>query len=475
MLLQTYGEETQILSTPDYSQAAVSRSPSTGVEIARYPYQTADELEQALERVQRGFEKWSRVDLSERAEVLRKMAAALRANQDVLARMEAAEMGKPIVQGRAEVEKTANLCEWYAEHGPAMLEPQPTAVEDNKAFVAFRPMGAVLAVMPWNFPVWQILRGAVPAILSGNPYVLKHAPNVMGCAYLLQKTWAAAGLPEGLFEVINVDNAGVSKAIKDPRIASIAVTGSVGAGAAIASQAGAALKKCVLELGGSDPFIVLADADLDEAVQAATVGRFQNTGQICIAAKRIIVEKSIAAEFEQKFAAKVAALQVGDPMLESTYIGPMARFDLRDEIDGQVQKTVAEGARLVLGGKKVAGAGNYYEPTILADVKPGMTSFVQEVFGPVASIIVADDADHAIELANDSEFGLSGSLWTGDAIKATALASKIVSGGVFINGYSASDPRVPIGGVKKSGYGRELSHFGLHEFCNIQTVWLDRR
>lgn len=460
---------------PDYKEAAVSLSPATGEEIARYRYQTAEELEEALVRVKAAFEKWRDVSVGERAAVLTKMAQALRTNLNDLARMEAVEMGKPISQGRAEVEKTAVLCEWYAEHGPRMLEPEPTLVEDNKAYVAFRPLGPVLAVMPWNFPIWQILRGAVPAILSGNPYVLKHAPNVMGCAYLLQKTWAAAGLPEGVFEVLNITPEGVSAAIRDPRIASVAVTGSVGAGSAIAAQAGAALKKCVLELGGSDPFIVLADANVDEAVKAATVGRFQNTGQICIAAKRIIVEKPVLKEFEEKFVSAVAALKIGDPLDDSTYIGPMARYDLRDEIDTQVQKTVGEGARVLLGGRKVAGSGNYYEPTILTDIKPGMTSFVEEVFGPVASIIAADSADHAIELANDSEFGLAGSLWTGNAEEAKAMASKIVSGAVFINGYTASDPRVPIGGVKKSGFGRELSHYGLHEFCNIQTVWLDRR
>lgn len=461
--------------TLDYAGDAISLNPADGKEIKRYPFESEAQLENSLTRVQKAFEHWKDVSPQNRAAILVKMAEALRAQVEPLARMEAIEMGKPITQGRAEVEKCALLCEWYAEHGPKMLEPEPTSVENNKAFIAYRPLGAVLAVMPWNFPLWQIMRGAVPIILSGNPYVLKHAPNVMGCAYLLQKAWVDAGLPDGVFEVLNVTPAGVSKAIKDPRITTVAVTGSVGAGSAIASQAGAALKKCVLELGGSDPFIVLADADIDEAVKAATIGRFQNAGQICIAAKRIIVEQSVAKEFEDKYVAAVAALKIGDPLDDETYIGPMARYDLRDELDGQVQATVREGARLLLGGKKIEGAGNFYEPTILADVKQGMTSFVQEVFGPVASLIVAKDAAHAIELANDSEFGLAGSLWTGDSEKAKALAAQLVTGGVFINGYTASDPRVPIGGVKKSGFGRELSHFGLHEFCNAQTVWLDRR
>ncbi len=346
---------------------------------------------------------------------------------------------------------------------------------DDKAHIAYLPLGPVLAVMPWNFPIWQVLRGAVPIILAGNSYVLKHAPNVMGCAYLMRDAWREAGLPEGVFEVINVTPDGVSAAIADPRIAAVAVTGSVRAGSAIAAQAGAALKKCVLELGGSDPFIVLADADLEEAVKAATVGRFQNSGQICVAAKRIIVEASVMERFTERFVAAVQNLKVGDPLAPDTYIGPMARYDLRDELDGQVRATLDEGARLLLGGEKISGVGNYYAPTVLADVTPSMTAFREELFGPVASLIVARDAEHAVELANDSEFGLAGSVWTADVALARKIAGRLETGGVFINGYVASDPRVAIGGVKKSGFGRELSHFGLREFCNAQTVWEDRR
>jgi len=284
-----------------------------------------------------------------------------------------------------------------------------------------------------------------------------------------------AGLPKGAFTALNVEPDLVSRAIKDSRIAAVAVTGSVRAGSAIAAQAGAALKKSVLELGGSDPFIVLADADIDQAVKAAVIGRFQNVGQICIAAKRIILEEPIAKEFTEKFVAAVKALKTGNPSEDATFIGPMARYDLRDELHGQVQATLFEGAQLLLGGNKVEGAGNFYEPTILANVKPGMTSFDQEVFGPVASLIVAKDAEDAIALANNSEFGLSGAIWTANKEFAKRLAQRLESGGVFINGFSASDPRVPIGGVKKSGYGRELSHFGVHEFMNAQTVWIDRK
>lgn len=455
--------------------AAISRNPATGAELARYPYQDAVALEASLASAQRGFETWSQTPVEERAQALLRMAKALRANAETMARMTTSEMGMPISQSRGEIEKCAKLCEWYAEHGPAMLADEPTLVEDDKAVVAYLPLGPVLAVMPWNFPVWQVMRGAVPIIFGGNSYVLKHAPNVMGGAHLLGQAWAKAGLPEGVFEVINVEPPLVSVAIADPRIAMVAVTGSVGAGAAIAAQAGAALKKCVLELGGSDPFIVLADADLDAAVKAAVTSRFNNAGQVCIAAKRIILEAPIAEAFTERFVAAVQALKLGDPQADDTFIGPMARFDLRDELDGQVQATLAEGASLLLGGHRLEGEGNYYAPTILGDVTPDMTAFRKEIFGPVASLIVARDAEHAVELANDSEFGLGGALWTRDDAKAQKLARRIVSGAVFINGFTASDPRVPIGGVKKSGYGRELSHFGLREFLNVQTIWRDRR
>lgn len=453
--------------------AAISRSPATGQELARYTFEDAAQLEASLARTDAAFRQWRETSIAERVAVLRKMAEVLRANVEPMARMEAQEMGMPVTQARGEINKCANLCEWYADNGPAMLEDEKTSIEG--AYISYLPLGPVLAVMPWNFPTWQVMRGAVSIILGGNTYVLKHAPNVMGCAYQLRDAWLQAGLPEGVFEVLNVEPPLVSKAIADDRIASIAVTGSVGAGAAIASQAGAALKKCVLELGGSDAFIVLADADLDAAVKAAVASRFGNCGQVCIAAKRMILEESIAPAFTEKLLAAVKALKIGDPLADDTFVGPMARFDLRDELHGQVQQAIADGATLLLGGHKLDGEGNYYAPTVLADVKPGNTAFKKEIFGPVASLIVARDAEHALELANDSEFGLSGAIWTADKAKAQHMARRLVSGGVFINGFSASDPRVPIGGVKKSGFGRELSHFGLREFTNPQTVWIDRK
>ena len=454
---------------------AISRNPASGEILSAQPYINDQQIDAAIAANHQAFLAWRQQPLTLRAEKLRALAAAIRARSEEMAQMITAEMGKPILQARGEVEKSASLCDWYAEHGPAMLATEPTQVENNQAVIEYRPLGPVLAVMPWNFPLWQVLRGAVPILLAGNSYLLKHAPNVMGCAMLTEALFRDAGLPAHLFSVINADNAGVSQAINDARIAAVTVTGSVRAGSAIGAQAGAALKKCVLELGGSDPFIVLKDADLDAAVQAAVAGRYQNTGQVCAAAKRFIIERDIADAFSEKFVAAVRQLKMGDPRAEENYIGPMARYDLRDELHQQVTATLAEGATLLVGGEKQAGAGNYYLPTVLSNVTPAMTAFRQEMFGPVATITVADNAEHALTLANDSEFGLMATIYTADDALAADMAARLECGGVFINGYSASDARVAFGGVKKSGFGRELSHFGLHEFCNVQTVWRNRR
>ncbi|HEY1858020.1 NAD-dependent succinate-semialdehyde dehydrogenase [Acidocella sp.] len=454
---------------------SVSQNPATGEVFAHHPFATPAEIDLALTRSAAAAALWRQVPVEERAAFLVRLAASLRDRKEALAAMMTQEMGKPIIQARAEVEKCAFLCEWYAENGPKFLAPQLVAVDKGQARQEFRPLGPILAVMPWNFPAWQVLRGAAGMLLAGNTYVLKHAPNVMGGAYLLRDAIVAAGAPEGLFEVVHATPEGVSVMIEDPRIVAVALTGSTRAGAAIARQAGAVLKKSILELGGADAFIVLSDADLDAAVRSAVAGRFQNTGQVCLAAKRIIVEQPIAEAFEALFVEAVKVLKVGDPLREDTYIGPMARYDLRDELHRQVELSVSEGARLVMGGHRLEGTGNFYAPTILADVQPGMVAFDQELFGPVASLIVARDAAHAIELANDSEFGLAGSIWTADLDQANRMATQIETGGVFINGDVASDPRLTVGGVKKSGFGRELSSFGLHEVCNIQTVWIDRR
>ncbi|MEZ0531879.1 succinate-semialdehyde dehydrogenase [Enterobacter sp. KB-221C9] len=459
-----------------YSSAthALSVNPATGETLAAYPWATPEEVERAISQADAGYRQWRRESVSHRAQKLRDLGAALRNRAEEMAQTISREMGKPILQARAEVAKSAGLCDWYAEHGPAMLRAEPTLVENHNAVIEYRPLGPILAVMPWNFPLWQVLRGAVPILLAGNSYLLKHAPNVLGSAELIGQIFADAGFPEGVFGWVNATNDGVSQAINDRRIAAVTVTGSVRAGAAIGAQAGAALKKCVLELGGSDPFIVLNDADLDLAVKAAVAGRYQNTGQVCAAAKRFIVEEGIAEAFTQRFVEAVSALKLGAPDREEHFIGPMARFDLRDELHQQVQATLAEGATLLLGGEKIGGEGNYYAPTVLTNVTPSMTAFRQELFGPVAAITVAKDAEHALTLANDSDFGLSATVFTADAALADKFSRELECGGVFINGFSASDARVAFGGVKKSGFGRELSHFGLHEFCNVQTVWKDR-
>lgn len=459
---------------PSRGEAAASINPSTGEILDRYPYETEDDVERTLRRSRQGFEIWSKTSAATRVAVIRQVAAILRRDVDQIAKVATAEMGKPIQQARAEVEKCAAMCDWYAEHGEALVADQPSSIGPN-AYVAYRPIGTILAVMPWNFPFWQVLRGAVPILVGGNGYLLKHAPNVMGCAYLVKSVLREAGLPEGVFDVVNITNDLVSRVIADSRIAAVTVTGSVRAGSAIAAQAGAALKKTVLELGGSDPFIVLADADIDRAVQAALVGRFQNTGQICIAAKRIILEQPIADAFTERFVEGVKALTLGDPMSENTYLGPIARADLRDELHEQVQSSVQDGATLLLGGAMPEGRGYFYPATVLASVRPGMAAFDRETFGPVAALTVASDVQEAVELANSSDYGLSGALWTSDSKLARQLASEVETGGFFVNGFSASDPRVPIGGVKKSGYGRELSNYGIHEFMNVQTVWFERK
>lgn len=459
-----------------YSSAthALSVNPATGETLATYPWATSEEVEQAITLADAGFRQWRGESVSHRAQKLRDLGAALRQRGEEMAQMISREMGKPIVQARAEVAKSAGLCDWYAEHGPAMLRAEPTLVENQNAVIEYRPLGPILAVMPWNFPLWQVLRGVVPILLAGNSYLLKHAPNVLGSAALIGQIFADAGIAQGVFGWVNATNDGVSQAINDRRIAAVTVTGSVRAGAAIGAQAGAALKKCVLELGGSDPFIVLNDADLDLAVRAAVTGRYQNTGQVCAAAKRFIIEEGIADDFTRRFVAAVTALKMGAPDREENDIGPMARFDLRDELHQQVQATLAEGATLLLGGEKISGEGNYYAPTVLSHVTPTMTAFRQELFGPVAAITVAKDAEHALQLANDSDFGLSATVFTANETLAGKFSRELECGGVFINGFSASDARVAFGGVKKSGFGRELSHFGLHEFCNVQTVWKNR-
>lgn len=458
------------------ADSAVSINPANGDIIERFPWLDSADRDKALNAAVQGFQRWRDMPVGERAAVLVRVAAYFREHAERFARTMTLEMGKPIRQARSEVEKCAKVCEWYAEFGPPMIADEPTAVEDEKAYISFLPIGVVLAIMPWNFPLWQVIRGAVPIMLAGNGFLLKHAPNVVRTALNVQEAFAAAGAPDGAYLVFNVHQVAVAEVIADRRVAAVSLTGSVRAGAAVAAEAGRNIKKSVLELGGSDPFIVLADADLDKAVQAAVEARFQNAGQICIAAKRIIVEAPVVEAFTSRFVEAVKALKVGDPLDEHTYVGPMARRDLRDELDAQVHRTLEEGAQLMVGGEPIGpAAGAFYAPTVLTGVKPGMTAFREETFGPVAAIIVAEDAEQAVAFANDSKFGLSGAIWTADTALAKSIARRLETGGVFINGFAASDPRTPIGGIKKSGYGRELSHFGIREFTNAQIVWQDRR
>lgn len=451
---------------------ATSRNPANGELIATYAYQTQSEVESLLDANAAAFRLWRATPMRERVAAYRRLSATLRERSESLAMLITAEMGKTIGAARGEVEKCASTIDWIAENGPAILADEPVTVEgDDQVHVSYLPIGTILAVMPWNFPLWQVVRASGPIMLSGNGFLLKHAPNVMGSAYALQDAYEAAGFPKGLFANLITDNDTVARTIEDPRVAAVTLTGSMRAGSAVAATAGKALKKSLLELGGADAFIVLADANVDLAVKAAIEARFQNAGQVCLAAKRFILERPIAEEFTRKFVAAAGQLKVGDPLDSASNLGPMARGDLRDELHTQVERTIAAGAILLLGGKKVAGPGNYYEPTVLADVTPGMAAFDEETFGPVAAITVAENAEQAILLANTSDYGLGGSLWTQDVERAQRIARRLETGGVFINGFPASNARIPVGGVKKSGYGRELSHFGLREFTNAQAVW----
>jgi succinate-semialdehyde dehydrogenase/glutarate-semialdehyde dehydrogenase len=381
------------------------------------------------------------------------------------------EMGKPIGQAEAEARKCAWVCRYYADQAEVMLRDEVVETEAMRSYVAFEPLGPVLAVMPWNFPFWQVFRFAAPALMAGNVGLLKHAANVTGCALRIEQVLREAGFGDA-FHALVIPAAAVARLLEDPRLKAATLTGSEGAGRAVGGRAGAMLKKTVLELGGADPFIVLADADLDRAVAVGVQARMQNNGQSCIAAKRFIVEKPIAEAYITRYVQQVEALRVGDPMDPATDVGPLARADLREEIDQQVQRARAQGARLRTGGHALERPGWFYAPTVLVDVQPGTVAFEEELFGPVAAFTVADDAEHALALANQTRFGLGGAIFTEDRRKGEALARRLEAGCAFVNGLVKSDPRLPFGGVKDSGYGRELAAFGIREFVNIKTVWI---
>jgi succinate-semialdehyde dehydrogenase/glutarate-semialdehyde dehydrogenase len=454
------------------NQVFESINPAIGEAFATTRVWDDDTVEQALEKSARQAKAWAKTAFSKRRALLEAVADQLESERDRLAGLVTAEMGKLAVEARAEVDKCVWVCRYYAEHAESFLADDPVPTDAWRSMVAHQPLGAVLAVMPWNFPLWQVFRFAAPAVAAGNVGLLKHASNVMQCSEAIEDIFRRAGAPQGLFTHLPIRSATVADLIADTRIAAVTLTGSEPAGRAVAGQAGKALKKSVLELGGSDPFIVLEDADLDLAVKKAVQSRYMNAGQSCIAAKRFIIVESVADAFAQKMTDAVRALRPGDPNDDDTTLAPMARADLRDEIHEQVEDATANGAELLTGGKPVDGPGFFYAPTVLSGITPSMRAYSEELFGPVASLFRVKDEVQAIELANDSDFGLGGSVWTKDRDRGIAAARQLACGCAFVNELVKSDPRVPFGGVKMSGYGRELSHHGILEFVNAKTIWV---
>lgn len=449
-----------------------STNPTTGETLAQYDEMSPAGIQLALTRAAEAFSTWRRTSFAERSAVHRHAAAELRRRKADLARLMALEMGKPVSQGEGEVEKCAATCEFFAEHAAALLADQDVATEAARSFVTFKPLGVVLGVMPWNFPLWQVFRYTAPALMAGNTTLLKHASNVSGCALAIEEIWTAAGAPAGVFHTLRLGSSRIGDLIDDPRVAAVTLTGSTPAGQSVAARAGKALKKTVLELGGSDPYVILDDADLEAAVETCVYSRLINSGQSCIAAKRFICTQRRAADVEQLFAEMMRNKTMGDPLM-GVDVGPQARIDLRDELDRQVRDSVAAGARALVGGTRPAGPGAFYPPTVLTDVRKGMPAYDEETFGPVAAIIKVASEAEALRVANDSPFGLGAAVFTRDVARGAALAAdELEAGSCFVNAFVRSDARLPFGGIKQSGYGRELSEFGIREFVNIKTVWV---
>ncbi len=452
--------------------AFTSVNPANGETLATYDEWSAARLEQALERTAKAGPAWRARSVGERAGFLLRLGEAIDARAEELATLMTKEMGKVIAEARGEVAKCALLCRYYAEHAETFLADEPAESDATRSYVAYQPLGTVLGIMPWNFPLWQVIRFATPALTAGNTGLLKHANNVSGCALALEELFLAAGYPEGVFQTLMISIPAVDEIIGDPRISAVTLTGSERAGEVVAAEAGRHLKKTVLELGGSDAFIVLDDADIDAAVETGVKSRYQNAGQSCIASKRFIVLDAVADEFVARFRARVETLKPGDPLDPATNFGPMARPDLRDALHAQVTDALEKGARAVTGCGSVPGAGCYYQPSILDGVSPGMRAWEEELFGPVASIIrVADEAE-AVRVANGVSFGLGGSVWTRDPARGERVALALECGSAFVNGLVKSDPRLPFGGTKRSGYGRELALHGMREFVNAKTIWV---
>ncbi|MCB9732090.1 MAG: NAD-dependent succinate-semialdehyde dehydrogenase [Deltaproteobacteria bacterium] len=451
----------------------ISINPATGRELSRRPALDAAAVDAALDRAEQALPRWQEAGFHGRAEVLEAAARLLEADAKRLAALMSSEMGKPFAQGVAEAEKCAWACRFYAEHAERFLADDPHESDGSRAFVRYEPVGMLLAVMPWNFPFWQVFRMVAPALMAGNVVLVKHAASVPQCAEAIATLLRRAGAPRGVYEDLAIDHDAVERVIADPRVGALSLTGSDGAGRAVAATAGKHLKRCILELGGSDPAIVMPSADLDKAIPTILKGRTQNNGQSCIATKRVIVHAAIAEAFERRFIAAMGALKVGDPMDESVDIGPLATESIRDGLAKQVRDTVERGATCVLGGKPLPGPGFFYAPTVLKDIPDGSPAADDELFGPVASLFVVDDLDAAIAVANGTRFGLGAAAWTRDDDEITAFIDRLRAGNVFVNGLVKSDPRLPFGGIKDSGYGRELGRAGIRGLCVTKTVWVD--
>lgn len=449
-----------------------SINPATGEEIEAFDVTSANDVECALDAAVRASQDWRRRTVSARATMLRAVAARLRHDVELHAATITAEMGKPLHEARAEVEKSAFCCDYFAEEAPRFLADEPAPSDSPASFIAFDPLGTVLACMPWNFPYWQVFRCIAPALAAGNCVVLKHASNVTRCGLRIEEVLRAAGVPDSVFTMLVLPNEAVAGLIADPRIAAVSLTGSTAAGRSVATAAAQHVKKCVLELGGSDAFIVLDDADVAAAAETGVRSRFQNAGQSCISAKRFIVDGSVADAFEDRLIELTRELRVGDPTDATTQVGPLARADLRETLERQLRHSVACGARLRVGGDRVGGRGFFLEPAVLTGCEPGMPAFDEETFGPLAAVTRVSGDDEAVAVANQSEYGLGGNVWTADRERGIALAHRLDTGGVFVNGMTHSDPRIPFGGVRGSGYGRELHRYGIQEFVDIKTIWV---
>lgn len=450
-----------------------SINPANEELIAEYEETSPAEVDLRLKMAADAYEVWKRTGFADRAVRFTNLAKVLREHQPTLAELMTREMGKPIVQAEAEIEKCTWLCEFYSSTGDVFLEPREVGTDAARSYVRYDPLGIILAIMPWNFPFWQAFRAAVPAITSGNVVILKHASNVCGVALKIEELFIRAGFPAGVFSTLLLSRKPTEALIERPGIRGVTLTGSERAGCAVAAESGRHIKPTVLELGGSDPFLVLGDAELSQVVPLAVKARTQNSGQSCIAAKRFLVDRRLVRDFEQAFVREMKRLKVGDPLDRETDVGPLARQDLREQLHEQVTGTIDKGARLCCGGNIVEGKGFYYEPTIIADVQPGMPAFDEETFGPVAAVAPFDNIDEAVNLANASRYGLGASIWTSDPQSAMDLVPRIESGAVFINQIVKSDPRAPFGGIKQSGYGRELAREGLLAFTNQKTIWME--